>query len=373
MESFRLTNDVLVQSIEHSNIPHTISRADGDMELVYVNQAFLDVTGYARHEAIGRNCRFLQGPGTDPKTVRMMRESIAALVPLEIEILNYRKDGASFLNHLRMAPVYDSAGKAIAYLGVQLDFTHFYQSQRFEQERQKMEALGRMAGNVSHEIKNTLQPVKLMSDLLKDRKSLSEEKLDQCLAILIENIDLADKVVQDVLRFSRRTSSELETVHAAVLRQDVVRFVQNLLHANILFESIPAPKTSDDRRFLHIRKNHVYQVLINLVNNALFAMNGSGKLTLHWRFEDIGPAEAQQLKLKEGAYLVIGVQDTGCGIEEKNFGEIFSPFFSTKPPGEGTGLGLSVSYRMAREWGGTLSFVSEPNVGSNFSIYIPVT
>jgi signal transduction histidine kinase len=305
--------------------------------------------------------------------VRAIRESVAAFASIEIEILNYRKDGTSFPNHLRMAPVYDSDGIVIAYLGVQSDVTHFYQSQRFEQERQKMEALGRMAGNVSHEIKNTLQPVKLMSDLLKDWKSLSEDKLNRCLEILTENVDIADKVAQDVLRFSRRASSELETVDASILRQDVIRFVRNLLQANTGFELNVAATTSSDHMFLRVRKNHIYQVLINLVNNALYAMNGEGKLTLLWSHESIGPARALELKLKEGTYLAIGIQDTGCGIEEKNIGEIFSPFFSTKAPGEGTGLGLSVSYRMAREWNGTLAFVSKPNVGSTFSIYIPMS
>jgi PAS domain S-box-containing protein len=138
MEDFRLTNDVLVKSIEQSTIAHTISRIDGDMELVYVNQAFLDATGYAREEAIGRNCRFLQGPGTDPETVREIRKAVASHASIEVEILNYRKDGTSFLNRLRIAPVFDPDGVGIAYLGVQNDVTGFYQSQRLEQERQKM-------------------------------------------------------------------------------------------------------------------------------------------------------------------------------------------------------------------------------------------
>jgi PAS domain S-box-containing protein len=372
MEDFRLTNDVLVKSIEQSTIAHTISRIDGDMELVYVNQAFLDATGYAREEAIGRNCRFLQGPGTDPETVREIRKAVASHASIEVEILNYRKDGTSFLNRLRIAPVFDPDGVGIAYLGVQNDVTGFYQSQRLEQERQKMEALGRMAGNVSHEIKNALQPVKLMSDMLKDWKTLGADKLGRCLEILAENVDVADRVAQDVLRFSRRAGSEIETIDADALREDVVRFVRNLLQAKTAFETNVAPTTAGEPARVRIRKNHLYQVLMNLVNNALFAMDGGGRLALHWSREDVGPERAQQLKLKEGAYLAIGVQDFGCGIEAKNVGEIFSPFFSTKPPGEGTGLGLSISYRIAREWNGTLDFVSKPNVGTTFFVYIPI-
>jgi PAS domain S-box-containing protein len=84
---FDLPKDILIQSIEHSNLAHTISSIDGDMELTYVNQAFLDTTGYTRDEVIGRNCRFLQGAGTDPETVKTIRKSVAEFKSIDISEL----------------------------------------------------------------------------------------------------------------------------------------------------------------------------------------------------------------------------------------------------------------------------------------------
>jgi PAS domain S-box-containing protein len=159
-----IENNILIHAIEHSNLAHTISRITGDMELIYVNQAFLDQTGYERDEVLKRNCRFLQGEGTNPDTVDLIRKAIANFKSIDIEILNYKKDGTPFWNRLRMSPVYDDENNPIAFIGVQSDVTHIHEQNRIEQERQKLEALGRLTGNISHEIKNALQPVKLMAE-----------------------------------------------------------------------------------------------------------------------------------------------------------------------------------------------------------------
>jgi PAS domain S-box-containing protein len=372
MKNFDLPKDILIQSIEHSNLAHTISSINGDMELTFVNQAFLDTTGYTRDEVVGRNCRFLQGPGTDPATVKIIRQSVAAFKTIDIEILNYKKDGTPFWNHLRMSPIYDEDKNPIAYLGIQSDVTHIHEQLRFEQERQKMEALGRMTGNISHEIKNALQPVKLMAEALKDWKTLSDANIARCIEILADNVEIADKITQDVMRFSRRSSSDLEKINTEDLRLDVIRFVQNLLHGNIYFEQKIHSEPPEHPAFVHIRLNHLYQILINLVNNALYAMSDHGKLILHWGYENIDSAKAFALGLENASYLCIAIEDTGCGMDEKSMRSAFDPFFSTKPPGEGTGLGLSISYRIVKEWNGTIEIQSKINTGSIFTIYLPI-
>jgi len=366
-----LTNDVLIQSIEHSNVAHSISRIDGDGELTYVNRAFTDATGYTRAEAIGRNCRFLQGPGTDPGAVQAIRTSLADFKPIEIQILNYKKDGSPFLNHLRMTPVFDPGGKPIAYVGVQTDVTRLHEDQRLEQERRNMEALGRMAGNVSHEIKNALQPVKLMADMLKDWKSLSEEQRAKCIGILCQNVEIADGIVRDVLTYARKPGADVETIAVEDLKPEVVRFVRHQIPENVAFEIDEAPIPARAWS-VHVRRTHLFQVLMNLVNNAVYAMEGKGTLTLRWRHEAVGPAQARKLALKSGHHLVVGIRDTGCGIDPKYAGEVFGPFFSTKPPGEGTGLGLSVSAQIVKAWNGALDFVSAPQTGTTFSVYLPI-
>ena len=94
-----------------------------DMPLVYVNKAFEDMTGYTKEEVVGKNCRFMQGKDRDQKARYKMQEAIKNIQPIEITFKNYRKNGELFFNHLEMSPLFDSKGKLLYYLGIQLDVT----------------------------------------------------------------------------------------------------------------------------------------------------------------------------------------------------------------------------------------------------------
>ena len=333
-----LPNSILIQSIEHSNLAHTISLIQDDLPLSYVNQAFFDQTGYSREEVIGRNCRFLQGEGTDPNTVELIRTALKAFQPLDIEILNYKKDGTPFWNRLRMSPVYDEEGQPIAFVGIQSDITAIRERARVDQERQKLEALGRMTGNISHEIKNALQPVRLMSDMLKDYNALDDEKIARCIEILGENVALADHVIQDVLKFSRKSEDKVERIPVSVLQEDVTRFVKNLLHSRIDFQADVQKGPAQDRH-VNLNVHALYQVLMNLVSNAVYAMEDSGRLTLRCYSEDLDSARALSLGVHGGTYLCIAVEDTGCGMDEKNPAFCYRPFLLDKTSWRGHGIG----------------------------------
>ncbi len=128
--------DLLIHALESSTIG--ISVADArlpDMPLAYVNHAFETMTGYCREEVLGKNCRFLQGADTDPRTIEILRQTIEAEGSAHLDILNYRKDGTPFWNTLRMAPVFDDSGALIAYIGTQEDITRLKEA---EAERNRL-------------------------------------------------------------------------------------------------------------------------------------------------------------------------------------------------------------------------------------------
>lgn len=114
----------LTDLIDHSAVAAIICDArDPDMLIISCNAAFIALTGYPREEVVGRNCRFLRGPDTDPEVSRQLREAIRAGQPTMVEILNYRKDGTAFRNAVMVAPIFDAEGKVEYFLGSQVDVT----------------------------------------------------------------------------------------------------------------------------------------------------------------------------------------------------------------------------------------------------------
>jgi PAS domain S-box-containing protein len=119
--------DLVFIAVERTRTPMLIcDPRQVDMPIVLANQAFLDLTGYAAHEVLGRNCRLLQGPQTDRETVRALRAAIGETRQIEVEILNYRKDGSTFWNRINLSPVQDDNGELLYFFGSQVDVTQHH-------------------------------------------------------------------------------------------------------------------------------------------------------------------------------------------------------------------------------------------------------
>jgi PAS domain S-box-containing protein len=134
-----------------------------DNPIAFVNASFLAMTGYTRAEIIGRNCRFLQGPNTDPAAIARLSDGIVHRKPVDIEILNYRKDGSTFWNALHVSPVFDKAGKLQYYFGSQIDVTN---------DREAREIMTREKAVIQHAVKNQ---TKELHQALLEKTTLLEE------------------------------------------------------------------------------------------------------------------------------------------------------------------------------------------------------
>lgn len=119
--------DLVFVAVERTRTPMLIcDPRQPDMPIILANQAFLDLTGYAAHEVLGRNCRLLQGPDTDPATVQALSAAIREKREVEVELLNYRKDGSAFWNRLTLSPVHDHTGELLYFFGSQVDVTQHH-------------------------------------------------------------------------------------------------------------------------------------------------------------------------------------------------------------------------------------------------------
>ena len=137
-----------------------------DNPIIYASPSFERLTGYAEHEVIGRNCRFLQGKDTNPETVAEVRRAVADGRPCAVEILNYRKDGTPFWNALSISPVRN--GHLTHFVGVQHDVTERRRLEDQFRQAQKMEAVGQLAGGVAHDFNNLLTVINGYSELMLD-------------------------------------------------------------------------------------------------------------------------------------------------------------------------------------------------------------
>jgi PAS domain S-box-containing protein len=242
-----------------------------------------------------------------------------------------------------------------------------------EQTRDKLAALGRVAGGVAHELNNLLQPIigltRLELDSLPSDGSAEQTESRESLATIMECGNQARDVVRKVLMFARKAKPELvPTDFPAAVRRTIALFGKLLPPGVRVDEVIEGGAVG----VATINEAELAEVMANLAVNSACAMDGSGTLTIHVDRLELTEA-ASTLGVAGGRYFRIAVADTGHGMDAATRAQIFEPFFTTKPIGEGTGLGLSMVYGVLRDWKGAVAVDSSLGVGSTFSLYVPVT
>jgi two-component system, NtrC family, sensor kinase len=269
------------------------------------------------------------------------------------------RDQKTWIN-ANFMPLKDKKGKVGAVLCIARDITDQKNLESRLINAEKLASLGTLAAGVAHEINNPIGVILGFSDLLLqdiDPKSQAWEDLKT-----IERQGLHCKqIVENLLSFARhgKESTERTDIHLCI--EEVIKIVKHTLDINDINLDLKIqenlPPVSGDFRQLQ-------QVLLNLVNNAVSAMPGGGELVISSFRGDLG------------ARVVVSLSDTGIGIKETDINHIFEPFYTTKPEGEGTGLGLFISYGIISRYGGTIECRSQTvdatdHPGTTFTISLP--
>jgi two-component system, cell cycle sensor histidine kinase and response regulator CckA len=232
-------------------------------------------------------------------------------------------------------------------------------------QQQKMETIGRLAGNIAHDFNNLLGAIMMATDFLLNAHKPTDPSFQDIMQIK-QNANRAASLVRQLLAFSRKQTMRPVVLDLGEALSDLTVLLKRLIGENV---TLDVPQVRD----LWPVKADVHQfeqVIINLAVNARDAMPLGGRLTLRTR--NVGAEDSQRHKgVPFGEYVLVEVEDTGSGIAPEIIDKIFDPFYTTKDIGKGTGLGLSTVYGIVKQTGGFIYVESELGKGTIFRIFLP--
>ena len=345
--------------------PNAIVSADSQGTILLMNQAAEDLFGYSMEEAIRtKNAEDFYPVGKAKKIMKKMRSDNyggkGRLSAIQVNVVNAK--GETIPVEMTASIIYES-GQEIASTAEFYDLREKIAKEKKLKEvliqinrSEKMASLGQLAAGVAHEINNPLTGVLLYTNLALERLDKAAP-IRKYLETVLDDTERCRNIVKNLLAYSRQASptKEIFQVNSLVSHSlDLIRDQELFLNITLVKEM------SGDMMLIHADKNQLSQVFINLIMNAVDAMEKKGTLTF------------RTYRKKPAKKVYIEVSDTGCAIPEEHLSKIFDPFFTTKETGKGTGLGLSTSYGIIKENGGQISIKETSSRGTTFLIELPL-
>ncbi len=329
---------VFFAAVEMTRMPMILADPrQKDCPIAFANNAFLDLTGYEEQEILGRNCRFLQGAATDPESVTQMRNAIRDQQAVALEILNYRRDGSPFWNAIFMGPVFDDNGELIYFFASQLDVSKRRESETSLRQAQKMEAIGQLTAGLAHDFNNLLHVMNGSLERMKIKRD-DERAFDRYHAAATSASERGAKLTRQLLAFARRT--RLEPI--GVDLSDLINSFGELLETSVGDKADLHLNLQRRLPKVKIDPTHLEMALLNIVVNARDASPNGGAITVTTRILHLN-GDAAARHLEPGDYVMVCVTDEGVGMAPHIIARATEPFFTTKGPGHGTGLGLAMA------------------------------
>lgn len=356
------------------SIPALVAYFDADLHYRYTNRGYQDWFGIdPAHPELVSAREFL-----GLETYRTIKPHIkkalqGEAVTFEYEVATINPNGTMPLLRLArttLIPETNAQGDTRQVIGcfeLTFDITEQRRAHEMLVQAQKMEALGQLTSGLSHDFNNILTVVLGNLSALSELPEVQRHRAEY-ITPAMEAARRGSELIRGLLSFSRQQPQQTSLVELGQLIANVDRLVRHTLPESLQLVFVP----HDHETWCELDPHQFENALLNLILNARDATESRGHITVIKTHHRLSATQATPLHLKAGAYACISVSDNGCGMDAATRSRVFEPFFTTKLPGRGSGLGLSMVYGFARQSGGTVDIRSEPGIGTDMQIWLPL-
>ncbi len=334
-------------------LPHLVTIHDAEMRIIKVNRATCEFLGLPQEEILGRKCYEIfhqtSAPPEDCPALKLFRGEKRNIQQIELFPFNR-------IVQVTVSALIDKEGQLKGYVHIVIDLTEKKELEEKLILAQKLEALGTLAGGIAHDFNNLLTPILGFAEiaLLKTKDS----QIKGYLSNIISCAKRAKELIAQIKAFSHQGNLDRKPLLIETLVKEGSKLIEAVLPNNIEIKTEIKPCG-----YILGNPTEIQQILLNLASNAFYAMKErGGVLTI-----SLEPKEIEGQK-----FACLTVADTGIGIPPEIMPRIFDPYFTTKPPKVGTGLGLAVVQGIVKNSGGQIEVKSKPGQGTTFKIYLPL-
>ena len=346
-------------------------------KILKTNEAFEKISGYTREEMLGKStAMFYENEEAFRKTGEKIYGYLKTHEIATLEGHMKRKDQTLIPVRVSVKRISDlDDGDDDSYIWTVEDLSREKQLEKAQKEMserlqraQRLEALGVLASGIAHDFNNILTPIMGYTELA--QCFASDERLKQYLKTISMATSQAKELIDNLLKFSRGQAGEPSRIDLGRLIKEHVKLIKGVVPSSVVIKTeineISSPIVCDPAQ--------LNEILMNLCTNAIHAMNEQGELTLGCTETVLEqPIHSRWLDARPGRYAKFWVSDTGCGMDQDTLERIFDPYFTTKGPEKGTGLGLAMVFNAVKANQGFIEVESAPGIGTTFTVYFPLS
>jgi PAS domain S-box-containing protein len=357
----------LAAVIEQSADSILITDMRGRIE--YANQAFERLHGVERQNVVGDNIEAPFFSRQEHQFLKQMTYMVSGEDSWSGRIRTQHQDNRTIITDTTILPIFDDRGRAVNLVCIKKDVTREVQLEKQLQHSQKMEAIGTLAGGIAHDFNNILGGILGFTELSIHMASKTDERLQRNLRRILEGCERAKDLIHHILTFSRNNDEKNKPIEIQLVVKEALKLLRASIPATIEIRQHITAQHS----VVYTTPTHIHQVIMNLCTNAAQAMGeNGGELDVTLENIDLSPEACQsQHNVTPGPYVCLKVRDSGKGMDALTLNRIFEPYFTTKAPSGGTGLGLFVVHGIVKNMDGLILVESKLEKGSTFEIYLP--